>query len=48
MFTITTQLVSNNMQFTCILGASWAPQIYAELVHIQVSTMIIRNFNHTV
>jgi hypothetical protein len=22
MFTITTQLVSNNMQFTCILGAS--------------------------
>jgi hypothetical protein len=48
MFTITTQLLSNNMQFTCILGASWATQIYAELVHIQVSTMTTRDFDHIV
>jgi hypothetical protein len=48
MFSRITHLISNNMHFTCILGASWATQIYAKLVHKQVSTMTIRDFDHTI
>jgi hypothetical protein len=41
------ELTSNNMELTCILGASWATQTEVEQV-FKHNTMTIQDFDHMV